>query len=96
LQKWFICHPERSEGSQIYENTRFFAALRMTFKGKPYFATGYNYRQVNPNHRKPTMTISASSRRLLPWLVAILLSVTVAFGLIEATRLWLEQDYKEA
>ena len=24
------CHPERSEGSQVRENTRFFAALRMT------------------------------------------------------------------
>jgi hypothetical protein len=25
-----FCHPERSEGSQAFENTRFFAALRMT------------------------------------------------------------------
>jgi hypothetical protein len=25
------CHPERSEGSQHLENTRFFATLRMTF-----------------------------------------------------------------
>jgi len=24
------CHPERSEGSQVLENTRFFALLRMT------------------------------------------------------------------
>jgi hypothetical protein len=26
-----LCHPERSEGSQAVENTRFFAAPRMTF-----------------------------------------------------------------
>jgi PAS domain S-box-containing protein len=52
--------------------------------------------QMNTNHRKPTMKISPSLRRLLPWIGAILLSVTVALGLIEATRLWLEQDYKEA
>jgi hypothetical protein len=25
-----FCHPERSEGSQALENSRFFAALRMT------------------------------------------------------------------
>ena len=30
LQNWFFCHPERSEGSQPSENTRFFASLRMT------------------------------------------------------------------
>jgi hypothetical protein len=28
--KRYICHPERSEGSQLAENKRFFAALRMT------------------------------------------------------------------
>lgn len=27
---WFFCHPERIEESQAFENTRFFAALRMT------------------------------------------------------------------
>ena len=42
------------------------------------------------------MNISLSSRRLLPWIGAILLSVTVALGIIEATRLSLEHDYKEA
>ena len=41
------------------------------------------------------MKISPSSRRLLPWISAILLSVTVALGIIEATRLSLERDYKE-
>ena len=41
------------------------------------------------------MKISPSSRRLLPWVGAILLSVAVALGIIEATRLSLEQDYKE-
>jgi hypothetical protein len=30
LAKLFLCHPERSEGSQPFENTRFFAQLRMT------------------------------------------------------------------
>ena len=54
------------------------------------------FRQVNTNHRKPTMKISPSLRRLLPWIGAILLSVTVALGIIEATRLSLEHDYKEA
>ena len=41
------------------------------------------------------MKISPSSRRLLPWIGAILLSVTVALGIIEATRLSLEHDYKD-
>jgi hypothetical protein len=41
------------------------------------------------------MKISPSFRRLLPWIGAILLSVTVALGIIEATRLSLENDYKE-
>jgi hypothetical protein len=30
LQKSFFCHPERSEGSQASEITRFFATLSMT------------------------------------------------------------------
>jgi hypothetical protein len=30
LAKLFLCHPERSEGSQPPENTRFFVPLRMT------------------------------------------------------------------
>src|SRR5665647_1990719 len=42
------------------------------------------------------MKISPSSRRLLPWVGAILLSAAVALGIIEATRLSLESDYKEA
>ncbi len=42
------------------------------------------------------MKISPTSRRLVPWIGAILLSVTVALGIIEATRLTLEHDYKEA
>jgi energy-converting hydrogenase Eha subunit B len=28
-----FCHPERSEGSQVIKNTRFFASLRMTYEG---------------------------------------------------------------
>ena len=36
------------------------------------------------------MKISPSLRRLLPWAGAILLSVAVALGIIEATRLFLE------
>ena len=39
------------------------------------------------------MKISPASRRLLPWAGAILLSVTVALGIIEVTRHSLEQDY---
>jgi PAS domain S-box-containing protein len=42
------------------------------------------------------MKISPSLRGLLPWIGAILLSVTVALGTIEAIRLSLENDYKEA
>ena len=38
------------------------------------------------------MKMSPSSRRLLPWIGAILLSVTVALGIIEVTRLSLEHD----
>jgi hypothetical protein len=30
LQNRFFCHPEQSEGSQLIENARFFASLRMT------------------------------------------------------------------
>ncbi len=41
------------------------------------------------------MKINPASRRLLPWAGAILLSVTVTLGIIEATRLSLEHDYKE-
>jgi hypothetical protein len=37
LQNWFFCHPERSEGSQPSENTRFFALLRMTIVVKGEF-----------------------------------------------------------
>ena len=42
------------------------------------------------------MEISPALRRLLPWAGAILLSVAVALGIIEATRLSLEHNYKEA
>jgi PAS domain S-box-containing protein len=41
------------------------------------------------------MEISPSARRLLPWAGAILLSVAVALGIIEATRLSLEHNYTE-
>jgi PAS domain S-box-containing protein len=41
------------------------------------------------------MKISPSSRRLLPWVGAILLSVALALGIIEATRLYLEHNYQE-
>jgi hypothetical protein len=30
ISKPIFCHPERSEGSQAFKKTRFFAALRMT------------------------------------------------------------------
>ena len=39
-QKVFTCHPERSEGSHVFEKARFFAALRMTIKVKR-FMTHY-------------------------------------------------------
>jgi C4-dicarboxylate-specific signal transduction histidine kinase len=42
------------------------------------------------------MEISPALRRLLPLAGAILLSVAVALGIIEITRLSLEQNYKEA
>jgi PAS domain S-box-containing protein len=42
------------------------------------------------------MEISPALRRLLPWAGAILLSVAVALGIVEATRLSLEHNYKEA
>ena len=42
------------------------------------------------------MKISPSLRRLLPWIGAILFSVMVALGIIEATRLSLEHNYQEA
>jgi len=42
------------------------------------------------------MKFSPASRRLLPWIGAILLSVAVALVVIEATRLFLEHDYQEA
>src|SRR4030042_3312996 len=31
FQNQLFCHPERSEGSQLFGNARFFASLRMTF-----------------------------------------------------------------
>ncbi len=40
------------------------------------------------------MNISPYLRRLLPWVGAILLSVTVTLGIIEATRISLEHNYK--
>jgi hypothetical protein len=30
VENLFFCHPERSEGSELAANARFFAALRMT------------------------------------------------------------------
>jgi PAS domain S-box-containing protein len=42
------------------------------------------------------MKISPSLRRLLPWGGAILLSVTLSLGIVEATRLYLEHNYEEA
>ena len=41
------------------------------------------------------MKISPSLHRLLPWAGAILLSVAVTLGIMEATRLSLEHDYEE-
>ena len=38
LQNSDVCNPERSEGSYLVRNIRFFAALRMTRKGKISFA----------------------------------------------------------
>jgi PAS domain S-box-containing protein len=42
------------------------------------------------------MKFSPASRRLLPWIGAIIVSVAVALVVIEATRLFLEHDYQEA
>ncbi len=41
LKRVFTCHPERSEGSHVFEKARFFAALRMTIKVKR-FMTHYS------------------------------------------------------
>ena len=41
------------------------------------------------------MQIVPAVRRLLPWAGAVLLSVAVAFGILAATRLFLEYDYKD-
>jgi PAS domain S-box-containing protein len=41
------------------------------------------------------MKISPAFRRLLPWAGAIIFSLTVTLGIIEATRLSLEHNYKE-
>ena len=41
------------------------------------------------------MKIVPAIRRLLPWAGAVLLSVAVAFGILTATRLFLEYDYKD-
>jgi hypothetical protein len=40
LKEVFTCHPERSEGSHVFEKERFFASLRMTIKVKR-FMTHY-------------------------------------------------------
>src|SRR3990172_2700982 len=40
LKRFFTCHPERSEGSHVFEKARFFASLRMTIKVKR-FMTHY-------------------------------------------------------
>jgi hypothetical protein len=40
LKRFFTCHPERSEGSHVFEKAGFFAALRMTLKVKK-FMTHY-------------------------------------------------------
>jgi hypothetical protein len=42
LAKLFSCHPERSEGSQPSENTRFFAPLRMTIVVNKEFCKSLN------------------------------------------------------
>ena len=34
LKEVFTCHPERSEGSHVFDKERFFASLRMTIKVK--------------------------------------------------------------
>ena len=34
LKEVFTCHPERSEGSHVFEKERFFASLRMTVEVK--------------------------------------------------------------
>lgn len=41
------------------------------------------------------MILNPSSRRLFPWAGAILLSLAVAFAAIEATRLFLEFNFKD-
>jgi hypothetical protein len=50
LKKVFTCHPERSEGSHVFEKARFFAALRMTIKVKR-FMTHYTRQATGENSR---------------------------------------------
>jgi hypothetical protein len=41
-----FCHPERSEGSQLMEKVRFFAALRMTLLVKLRFYNTFSFLRV--------------------------------------------------
>ena len=51
LKEVFTCHPERSEGSHVFDKERFFASLRMTIKVKR-FITHYTRRVLkNPDCR---------------------------------------------
>src|SRR3989338_1202311 len=59
LKKVFTCHPERSEGSHVFEKARFFAAFRMTIKVKR-FMTHYTSLSVRRELR-------ILDRRLLTW-----------------------------
>ena len=56
LKKVFTCHPERSEGSHVFEKARSFAALRMTIKVKRFMTHHTSWlrssrRSFNPCNR---------------------------------------------
>jgi hypothetical protein len=50
LQNWFFCHPERSEGSQASENSRFFATLRMTMVVNGEFCKSLKRKKLPTTH----------------------------------------------
>jgi hypothetical protein len=67
LKRFFTCHPERSEGSHVFEKAGFFAALRITLKVKR-FMTHYtsianpSCQRFGLNWRKLCATIGYSGK----------------------------------
>jgi hypothetical protein len=51
-----MCHPERSEGSEVFEKQRFFAALRKTLSEIFYFCLNlfFNFATTTPGTRLDT------------------------------------------